>query len=128
VSDLDSLWESSVQYLCEFKAGVSSSYKAYQATYKGEKRKELMWIHHFVILQLFHPFVWKKTFVLSTKIVDYFFVNSILKRLKNILIFSMILQGMSGCGWVKTIDMLTGCGWVKTIDMFTGYELYHSVR
>jgi hypothetical protein len=34
---------------------------------------------------------------------------------------------MSGCGWIKTIDMLTGCGWVKTIDIFMGYELYHSV-
>jgi hypothetical protein len=55
VSNLDSLWGSSVQYFCQFKAGVSSSYKDYQATYKGEKRKELMWIHHFVILQLFHP-------------------------------------------------------------------------
>ncbi len=37
------------------KAGVCSSYKDYLATSKGEKRKEMMWIHHFVILQLFHP-------------------------------------------------------------------------
>ncbi len=29
----------------------------------------------------------------------------------------MILQGMSGCGWVKTIDMWTGFGWVKKIDI-----------
>jgi hypothetical protein len=55
VSDLDSLRGSSVQYFCQLKAGVSSSCKDYQATYKGEKRKEMMWIHHFVILQLFHP-------------------------------------------------------------------------
>ncbi len=55
VSDLDSLWVSSVRYFCQLKAGDSSSYKDYQATYKGEKCKELMWIHHFVILQLFHP-------------------------------------------------------------------------
>jgi hypothetical protein len=55
VSNLDSLWGSSVRYFCQFKAGVSSSYKDYQATSKGEKHKELMWIHHFVILQLFHP-------------------------------------------------------------------------
>jgi hypothetical protein len=40
----------------------------------------------------------------------------------------MILQGTSGCGWVKNIDMLMGCGWVKTFDIFTGYELYHSVE
>jgi hypothetical protein len=55
VSNLDSLWGSSVRYFCQFKAGVSSSYKDYQATYKGRKHKELMWIYHFVILQLFHP-------------------------------------------------------------------------
>ncbi len=55
MSNLDSLWGSIVQYFCQFKAGVSSSYKDYQATYKGEKRKELMRIHQLVILQLFHP-------------------------------------------------------------------------
>jgi hypothetical protein len=55
VSDLDSFWGSSVQYFCQFNAGVSSSYKDYQATYKKVKHKELMWIHHFAILQLFHP-------------------------------------------------------------------------
>jgi hypothetical protein len=55
VSNLDSLWGSSVQYFCQFKAGVSSSYKDYQATYKGKKHKEMIWIHHFVILQSFHP-------------------------------------------------------------------------
>jgi hypothetical protein len=92
VSNLDSLLGSSVQYFCQFKAGVSSSYKDYQATYKEEQCKELMWIHYFVILLLFHPkFHMEKTFVLSTKTVDYFFANSLLKRLKNILIFSMIL-------------------------------------
>ncbi len=55
VSNLDSLWGKSVRYVCQLKAGVCSSYRDYSATYKGEKRKEMMWIHHFVILQLFHP-------------------------------------------------------------------------
>jgi len=55
VSNLDSLWGKSVRYVCQLKAGVCSSYKDYPDTYKGEKRKEMMWIHHFVILQLFHP-------------------------------------------------------------------------
>ena len=31
-----------------------SSYHNYVATYSGKKRQEAMWIHHFVILQLFH--------------------------------------------------------------------------
>jgi hypothetical protein len=55
VSNLDSLWGSSVQFCHQVKAGVSSSYKDYQVTYKGRKCKELMWIHHFETLQLFHP-------------------------------------------------------------------------
>ena len=55
VSNLDSLWGKSVRYVCQLKAGVCSSYKDYPDTYKGEKHKEMMWIHHFVILQLFHP-------------------------------------------------------------------------
>ena len=55
VSNLDSLWGKSVRYVRQLKAGVCSSYKDYLDTYKGEKRKEMMWIHHFVILQLFHP-------------------------------------------------------------------------
>jgi hypothetical protein len=54
VSNLDSLWGKSVRYVCQLKAGVCSSYKDYPATDKGDKRKEMMWIHHFVILQLFH--------------------------------------------------------------------------
>jgi hypothetical protein len=84
VSDFDSLWGSSVQYFCQLKAGVSSSYKDYQAIYMG-KSKELMRIHHFVILQLFYPkFCMEKIFILSTKTVDCFFVNSLLVRLKNI--------------------------------------------
>ncbi len=55
VSNLVSLWGSSVQYCHQLKADFSSTYKDYQATYKGEKCKELMWIHHFGILQLIHP-------------------------------------------------------------------------
>jgi hypothetical protein len=37
----------------------------------------------------------------------------------------MILQGMSGCGWVKTIDMLIGNGWVKTIDIGYVFDVAH---
>ncbi len=49
------LLDLSVLYVSKFKSGISSSYKDYQDTFKGDKRKESMWIHHFVILQLFHP-------------------------------------------------------------------------
>jgi hypothetical protein len=37
----------------------------------------------------------------------------------------MILQGMSGCGWVKTIDMSIGYGWVKTIDIGYVFDVGH---
>ncbi len=45
----------SVRYVSKFKSGITSLYKDYQDMYKGRKRKESMWIHHFVILQVFHP-------------------------------------------------------------------------
>ncbi len=55
VGELDSLRTASVRYVSKFKSGISSLYKDYQDMCKGGKRKESMWIHHFVILQLFHP-------------------------------------------------------------------------
>ncbi len=32
---------------------------------------------------------------------------------------------MSGCGWIKTIDMLTGYGLVKTIDIAQVFDVGH---
>jgi hypothetical protein len=55
VGECDTLWTASVRYISMFKSGISFLYKDYQDTYKGDKRKESMWIHHFAILQLFHP-------------------------------------------------------------------------
>jgi hypothetical protein len=55
VGECDTLWTASVRNVSKFKSGISSSYKDYQDTYKGDKRKETMWIDHFAILQLFHP-------------------------------------------------------------------------
>ncbi len=47
---LDSIWSSSVRFVKQFyDGGVSSSHRS------GDKRNECMWIHHFVILELFHP-------------------------------------------------------------------------
>jgi hypothetical protein len=54
VGKLDSLWIASVSYVSTFNSGTSSSYKVYQGTPKGEKRKETIRIHHYAILQLFH--------------------------------------------------------------------------
>ncbi len=55
VGELDMLWSASVRYVSKFNSGISSSYKDYQDTYKGDKKKDTMWIHHLIILQLFHP-------------------------------------------------------------------------
>jgi hypothetical protein len=50
------IWTSSVQYVKQFTdGGIISSHQNYVINYSGEKHKEAMWIHHFVILQLFHP-------------------------------------------------------------------------
>jgi hypothetical protein len=49
---LDSIWTSSVRFAKQlYDGGVSSSH----SHSSGEKCNECMRIHHFVILQLFHP-------------------------------------------------------------------------
>ncbi len=49
-------WTSNVRYVKQFTdGGTISSHQNYVDSYSGEKRKEAMWIHHFVILQFFHP-------------------------------------------------------------------------
>jgi hypothetical protein len=53
---IDGIWSSSVQYFKQSTdGGIISSHQYYVDSYSGEKYKETMWIHHFVILQLFHP-------------------------------------------------------------------------
>jgi hypothetical protein len=53
--DLDKLWSTSTKFYCQLKAGIVSSFESYKDSYIGEKKKQKLWIHHFVILQLFHP-------------------------------------------------------------------------
>ncbi len=53
--DLDRLWSTSTKFYCQFCAGIMSSFKSYKDSYTGEKKEQKLWIHHFVILQLFHP-------------------------------------------------------------------------
>jgi hypothetical protein len=51
------VWSSSVQYVKQFTtdSGIISSHQHYVDSYSRDKGKEAMWIHYFVILQLFHP-------------------------------------------------------------------------
>jgi hypothetical protein len=53
--DLDRLWSTSTKFYRQFCAGIVSSFKSYKDSYIGEKKEQKLWIHHFVILQLFHP-------------------------------------------------------------------------
>ena len=53
--DLDRLWSTSTKFYRQFRAGIVSSFKSYKDSYTGEKKEQKLWIHHFVILQLFHP-------------------------------------------------------------------------
>jgi hypothetical protein len=53
---IDGIWSLSVRYVKQFTdGGIISSHQNYVDSESGEKRKEATWIHHFVILQLFHP-------------------------------------------------------------------------
>jgi hypothetical protein len=58
---IDGIWTASVRYVEQFTdGGILSAHHNYIDS------KEAMWIHHFVILQLFHPkykYVWKINFV-----------------------------------------------------------------
>jgi hypothetical protein len=53
--DLDHLWGTSTKFYRQLQAGVVSSFESYKDSYIGEKKAQQLWIHHFVILQLFHP-------------------------------------------------------------------------
>ncbi len=53
---IDGIWSLSVPYVKQFTdGGIISSHQNYVDSESGEKRKEAMRNHHFVILQLFHP-------------------------------------------------------------------------
>ncbi len=55
VGKIDGIWSSSVRYFKQLTdGGVISPHQNYVASYSDNKQKEAMWIHHFVILQLFH--------------------------------------------------------------------------
>jgi hypothetical protein len=53
--DLDQLWSTSTMFHRKFNAGIVSSFESYKESYIAKKNEQKLWIHHFVILQLFHP-------------------------------------------------------------------------
>jgi hypothetical protein len=53
--DLDKLWSTSTKFYRQLKSGIVSSFDLYKDSYTGDKKEQKLWIHHFVILQLFHP-------------------------------------------------------------------------
>jgi hypothetical protein len=53
--DLDKLWSTSTKFYCQLHAGIISSFESYTDSYTSLKKEQRLWIHHFVILQLFHP-------------------------------------------------------------------------
>ncbi len=53
--DLDHLWGTSTKFYRQLLAGIVSSFESYKDSCIGEKKAQKPWIHHFVILQLFHP-------------------------------------------------------------------------
>jgi hypothetical protein len=101
VGECDTLWTASVRYVSKFKCGTSSLYKDYQDTYKGDKRKESMWIHHFVILQLFHPSSLKLK-------AQNFFTTQTGRIYKNIQISLKKFPIIIGYGWDKMLVIKRG--------------------
>jgi hypothetical protein len=54
--NLDSLWATSTKLLHQSKTIIVSLFDSYKATYTNIKKEQPLWIHHFAILQLFHPY------------------------------------------------------------------------
>ena len=52
--NLDQLWSTSTKFYRQLKAGIVTSFQSYKSN-TGEKMEQKLWIHHFMILQLFHP-------------------------------------------------------------------------
>jgi hypothetical protein len=53
--NLDCLGASHIKFLHQFNVGIVSSFEFYQVTNTDAKKEQLLWIHHFAILLLFHP-------------------------------------------------------------------------
>jgi hypothetical protein len=53
--ELDKLWSTSTKFSRQLKVGIVSSFESYKDSYIEDKKKQKLWIHHLVILQLFHP-------------------------------------------------------------------------
>ncbi len=53
--NLDKLWLTSTKYYCQLHVGIISSFESYSDSYTSVKKEQGLWIHHLVILQLFHP-------------------------------------------------------------------------
>ena len=53
--DLDKLWSTSTKFHRQLNAGIVSSFESFKDSYIAEKKEHKLWIHHFMILQLFHP-------------------------------------------------------------------------
>ncbi len=53
--DLNKLWLTSTKFYPQLHAGIISSFELYSDSYTSLKKEQWLWIHHFVILQLFCP-------------------------------------------------------------------------
>jgi hypothetical protein len=54
--DIKQIWSTSTKFIRQYNAGIVSSFASYKQTYTGEKKRQELWIYHYVILQMFHPF------------------------------------------------------------------------
>ena len=53
--NLDKLWATSTKFCRQFNACIIYSFRLYTNSKTDEKNVQKLWIHHFMILQLFHP-------------------------------------------------------------------------
>ena len=57
ICEVKKIWATSTKFITQFRAGIVSSFASYNQTNTGDKTtKQKLWIHHYLILHLFHPF------------------------------------------------------------------------
>ncbi len=103
---IDGTWSLSVQYVKQLTDGsIISSHQNYVDSYSGEKQKEVMWIHHFIILQFSMPNSKRfQTSILFMTILC-LFVTSTTTRNRNIRTSLKTCLPLSICGWVRGLSL-----------------------
>jgi hypothetical protein len=106
---IDGIWSLSVRYVKQLTdGGVISSHQNYVDSFSGDKRKEAMWIHHFISSNFFMPS--SKRFQISIL----FMITILCLFITSTKMRNRIIQTS-----LETCLPLCFCGWERGFSLFT---------